>query len=285
MSYSDIRALVDGTPIHYNLNHDDALIIDTEAIPEGNTGNSHTVELSYVASNEIHWQDGEDQLELWFGGQWPIEFLKVTIVIDPALAPGKARISAFTSVSATTTACACEITGEADLVSIATTRKLERGDELNIKVLLEPGHLGRTFAQRIRVFRQKHATAASVTLFAAGVFIYVVISFLVMRAFGSLLRFRLSARNGLVMAALLMSGLSLGALALVRRPEVAMPGILGGMLLSMLTGGSASHGPGTRFAWIPLAFLINALFYFVLGLLLRAVGIFRFERNRETRHV
>jgi hypothetical protein len=68
-------------------------------------------------------------------------------------------------------------------------------------------------------------------------------------------------KESITVIAVLMALLSLGAVVLLKKPLLAMPGVYVGLVLSMLLGGE-SHGPGDPYSWMLFAAPINFFLYY-----------------------
>jgi hypothetical protein len=160
--------------------------------------------------------------------------------------------------------CDCEINREAQAILIRTTRSLQKNEQLTVKASFPAGHLSRSYFQAIEGLQENNPGITSWLIFIVSVCGYVGFIVTVGMAIQSNRaltpdEYRKSVVAG---ASGLAAGLSLITLAVVGRPEVAMPGILGGMLLSMIRG--TAHGPRDRYLWIPLALALNTCFYYLL---------------------
>jgi hypothetical protein len=68
-------------------------------------------------------------------------------------------------------------------------------------------------------------------------------------------------QESVMIIAVLMALLSLGAVVLLKKPLLAMPGVYVGLVLSMLLGGER-HGPGDPYSWMLFAAPINFFLYY-----------------------
>jgi hypothetical protein len=70
-----------------------------------------------------------------------------------------------------------------------------------------------------------------------------------------------TVQESIMVISALMTALSLGAVVLLKKPLLAMPGVYVGLVLSMLLGGQR-HGPGDPYSWSLFAALVNFFLYY-----------------------
>ena len=276
IEYSDIQMAVDGQRVQFQSLSDESPLLKTVQPVSSGSRADHLLELDYVMGNDIRSRDDMEQLDLSFGRHHRVQSLIATFQIPSGLAPEKAGLRASTEYSATTSSCACDIAREAGRIVVKTNRVLGPSESLDLTLSLEGGHFRRTLTSNWSMLLEQQSTLAAWGIFIAAILVYGLLSSLLVYIVLPLRRGQIGARKKALIQALLMSGLSLCTLTILSRPEVAMPGVLGGMFISMTFPGSTSHGPGSRFLWVPFAFLINSVFYYIVLRLLQAVGVCRF---------
>jgi predicted permease len=72
-----------------------------------------------------------------------------------------------------------------------------------------------------------------------------------------------TVKESIIVIAVFMTILSLGAVVFLKKPLLAMPGVYVGLVLSMLLGGER-HGPGDPYTWSLFAAPINFFLYYGL---------------------
>lgn len=269
--YSEIHALVDDQPTHCSqIIEDGQLLLRIDQIPNEPAHQQHSITIEYVSLGAIQKNDGLDELNQTIGGNWQIERLDVYLALPDNVPSDDIQFNAFTAATSSTLGCDCVISHVPPAVQV--TRVIKPGESLKFMLALKSGYIKKDLSESLEAIRTSNTGAVAWVVFAASVFTYYLLVFGLLRLSGqkTAVYLRSSEQKILVLVAGGLSLLSLIGLAIVQQPAVAMPGIYGGILASMVFGGSL-HGPSQRYLWIPFAFILNALFYYILTQLIRAV--------------
>jgi hypothetical protein len=271
--YSAFKVLVDDRRVEFSRSSDQGrLVLQIDHLPEEPPSEAHTIVIEYLSSNAIRKRDGLDLFDQVIGGDWQIEKLDVFITLPVKVPSSDVQLTAFTEVTSSTVKCDCVITRDVNQIAIHTTRSLQAGESLSFSLSFKSGYLKREIFQNLEDFRQNSPNAVGWLVFFVSLLAYYVVTL----AMTGLLRRKPAfilqsySQQSLISMSVAMSALSLATLAVLQRPEVAMPGVFGGILVSMAVSGTA-HGPSQRYLWIFFALIINAGFYFALFRIARIV--------------
>jgi hypothetical protein len=279
VAYSGIHPSVDGRPARYETfvgPRELLLRLDAADMNLVPGEQEHTIAIEYVASNAVRREGNSDSLDKTIGGDFEIDTLDAHILLPNGVPADVVQMDASTDVTPVSSSCACRIERNKQELVIHVTRPLQVGEDLSFGLSFRTGFLQRSFKQRLELLQQNDPVVTAWAKFLGSLAGYYALAFIGLRFLGATRQSTLPAYSTrtLLIASVAMAASSLVVLTTLRVPEVAMPGVFGGILVSMAFGGSP-HGPSNPHLWMPFGFVINALFYYILWRVLQAIAQIR----------
>jgi hypothetical protein len=272
IDYSNISLSLDGRPIRFEAlkkNREMLLRLNPNVAITAPGERGHTLKIEYLASNAVRREEDWDTISKSFGGSFRIDSLDVHILLPPGVSADAVNLDASTDVTSISSKCICKVERSGSEIGIHVSRPLQVGEDLSFELRFKTGSLHRSLSARIELFRQNNHGFYSWGQFIGSLLVYFALAFAGMRAYGSNLSTRTT--KPLLIASLAMAASSVLLAVALNQPEVAVPGTFLGILASMVLGGGA-HGPSHRYLWIPLAFVINCSFYYLLWRVLQGLA-------------